>query len=158
MTKPSPGLSRRRFLQGTAAVAAGLPAFASSFALGDEKKVGANDRLGLGFIGVGKQNRGHLDHFLGQKEVQVLAVCDVDTTRRENAKKTVESRYAEQVKSGAYKGCSEYNDFRELLRLFNHGCRCRRLCRRRGLRWGDDGRIRRPRRSASDRENTMGRQ
>ncbi len=115
MTKPSAGLSRRHFLQGTAALAVGSSAFASTFALGDEKKVSANDRLGLGFIGVGKQNRGHLDHFLGQKEVQVLAVCDVDTTRRENAKKTVESRYAEQVKSGSYKGCSDYNDFRELL-------------------------------------------
>jgi len=42
---------------------------------------------------MGTMNRGHLGHFLGQKDVQVLAVCDVDTTRREAAKKTVEGRY-----------------------------------------------------------------
>ena len=67
-----------------------------------------NDRVAIGFIGVGTQNRGHLGHFLGQKDVQVLAVCDVDTTRRDNAKTTVEKRYAEQMKSGAYKGRAAY--------------------------------------------------
>ena len=30
--------------------------------------------------------RGHLGHFLGSGDVQVLAVCDVDTNRRNNAK------------------------------------------------------------------------
>jgi predicted dehydrogenase len=108
-----PGLSRRQFVQGAAGSAV-LPSLLSAFSRGDEKKP-ANDRLGLGFIGVGTQNRGHLGHFLGQKDVQVLAVCDVDTTRRENAKATVETRYAEQVKSGQYKGCAAYIDFRELL-------------------------------------------
>jgi predicted dehydrogenase len=115
MSQHPRGLSRRHFIQGTAALAAGLPALTSGFALGDEKKVPANERLGLGFIGVGKQNSGHLDHFLGQKDVQVLAVCDVDTTRRDNAKKVVETRYGEQIKSGTYKECSAYNDFRDVL-------------------------------------------
>src|SRR5207244_8138223 len=48
--------------------------------------------------------------------VQVLAVCDVDTNRREHARKTVEARYAAQIKSGTYRGCGAYNDYRELLR------------------------------------------
>ncbi len=115
MTARNTGLTRRGFVGGAAATAVGLPLIVSSAALGDEKKPAANERLGLGFIGVGTQNRGHLNHFLGQKEVQVLAVCDVDTKRRDNARKTVEERYAAQVKSGAYKGCAAYNDFRELL-------------------------------------------
>src|SRR5439155_12744575 len=84
-------------------------------ALGDESKTAAGERLALGFIGMGTQNSGHLRYFLGQKDVQVLAVCDVDTTRRENAKQTVEKRYGEQQKNGEYKGCAAYNDFRELL-------------------------------------------
>src|SRR5262249_19138497 len=46
---------------------------------------------------------------------EVLAVCDVDTTRRENAQKKVEEKYGEKTKSGQYKGCAAYNDFRELL-------------------------------------------
>lgn len=53
--------------------------------------------------------------FLGRNNVRVLAVCDVDTTRRENARKTVETRYAARITAGEYKGCDTYNDFRELL-------------------------------------------
>ena len=115
MKKHTNGLSRRHFVQGTAAAAVGWPALLSSLVRGDEKKAPANDRIALGFIGVGKMNSGHLGHFLGQKDVQVLAVCDVDKTRREAAKTTVEKKYAEQIKSGQYKGCAAYNDFRELL-------------------------------------------
>ncbi|WP_395744893.1 Gfo/Idh/MocA family protein [Prosthecobacter sp.] len=73
-----------------------------------------SERLTLGFIGVGKMNSGHLNSFLGRKEVQVVAVCDVDTNRRENAKKTVEERYAKDKDAG-FKGCEAYGDFRKLL-------------------------------------------
>jgi predicted dehydrogenase len=107
------GITRRHFLQ--TATAVGLPVLLPGLGLGQEKKVAANERLTLGFIGVGTMNRGHLGYFLGQKDVQVVAVCDVDTSRREAAKKTVEDRYAELRKSGQYKGCGAYNDFRELL-------------------------------------------
>jgi predicted dehydrogenase len=87
----------------------------SSAARGDEKKPAASERLGLGFIGMGTMARGHLGHFLGIGEVQVLAVCDVDTKRREHAQKTVNDRYAKDKKNGKYKGCAAYIDFRELL-------------------------------------------
>jgi predicted dehydrogenase len=41
-------------------------------------------------------------------------VCDVDTTRREHAKKRVDAAYT--AKAGAdYKGCAAYNDFREVI-------------------------------------------
>lgn len=63
---------------------------------------------------MGKMNSGHLGNFLGRESVQIVAVCDVDTNRRENAKKKVEEAYGK--KAGAeYKGCAAYNDFRELL-------------------------------------------
>lgn len=110
MSKYSQGLTRRRFLQGAAATVA-LPAAV----LGADAKAPASERINLGFIGMGTMNRGHLGNFLGQKDVQVVAVCDVDTTRREAAKKTVEDRYGEATKSGQYKGCAAYVDFRELL-------------------------------------------
>lgn len=47
-------------------------------------------------------------------DVQVLAVCDVDTTRREAAKKHVDATYSEQA-GGTYRACAVYSDFRELL-------------------------------------------
>jgi predicted dehydrogenase len=67
----------------------------------------------MGFIGMGIQNRFLMTHFL-DKDIQVVAVCDVDTTRRESAKQMVEDAYAKQTLAG-YKGCAVYSDFRELL-------------------------------------------
>lgn len=116
MSTRQSGPSRREVVAGAAASLA-LPFLsASSVPAQDKTKAApANERLTIGFIGMGMMNRGHLGYFLGQKDTQVVAVCDVDTTRRETAKKTVETRYAEAVKSGAYKGCAAYKDFRELL-------------------------------------------
>ncbi len=73
-----------------------------------------SQRLNVGFIGMGKQMRGHLRNCLGRDDVQVVAVCDVDTTRREDAKKRVNDTYS--TKTGTtYTDCAAYNDFRELL-------------------------------------------
>jgi predicted dehydrogenase len=74
-----------------------------------------NDRITLGFIGMGTQNRGLLNGFLKMKETQVVAVCDVDTNRRENAKKMAAEYYAKQTDGGTYQGCEAYVDFRDIL-------------------------------------------
>jgi predicted dehydrogenase len=103
-------LTRRDFVKGAAALPFMLSATASA-----ADKTPPSERLTLGFIGVGFQCRGHLGHFLGQKDVQVLAVCDVDTTRREDAKRRADEHYAKDKKSGTYKGCAAYNDFHDLL-------------------------------------------
>jgi predicted dehydrogenase len=115
MRSHTPEISRRHFVQGAAAAAVGLPTLLAGTAPADEKKTAPGDRIGLGFIGVGTMARGHLGFFLGRSDVQVLAVCDVDRTRRESAKKTVEERYAEKIKSGQYKGCASVIDFRDVL-------------------------------------------
>jgi predicted dehydrogenase len=104
--------ARRRFLKALAGTALAAPLLVRRSALGADQKAAPSDRLGLGFIGMGTMNRGHLGWFLGQGDVQVLAVCDVDTTRRDNAKKRVEERY---TVGASYQGCGAYNDFRELL-------------------------------------------
>jgi predicted dehydrogenase len=70
-------------------------------------------RPGVGFIGMGKQSKGLLTAFL-HEDVQVLAVCDVDTTRREAARARVDHHYAAFPARGL-PGCAGYNDFRELL-------------------------------------------
>jgi predicted dehydrogenase len=112
MRASSLGFSRRSFLGTAAAAAAAWPLLE---ARADDTKKPASDRLTIGFIGMGTMNRGHLGWFLGQNDVQVLAVCDVDATRRDSAKATVEKRYSEAKKSGAYKGCDAYNDFRDII-------------------------------------------
>lgn len=73
-----------------------------------------NERITMGFIGMGIQNRGLMNNFLNQKDTQVLAVCDVDTTRRESALQMVNEFYASRPESAAG-DCKAYVDFRELV-------------------------------------------
>jgi predicted dehydrogenase len=105
-------LSRRTFIKTFGGVAASAPFILPAHIWAAETK--PNDRLTLGFIGMGTQNRGLMSGFLDRKETQTLAVCDVDTNRREHAKKMVEDKYAKQTGSD-YKGCTAYADFRELI-------------------------------------------
>src|SRR6266576_488862 len=94
-------LSRRSFIKSTA-IATAVPFVLPSRIRSAE--VQSNDRLALGFIGMGTQNRGLLSGFLTYPQTQVLAVCDVDTTRRENAKKMVEDYYAAKTPAAHTKG------------------------------------------------------
>lgn len=67
----------------------------------------ANGRINVGFIGIGKRTSSLLREFLRQPEVKVVAVCDVDTNRREDGKKRVDEFYKS-------KDCKAYNDFRKI--------------------------------------------
>ena len=69
--------------------------------------VGPNSKLTMGFIGMGKQSHGLLSGFLA-RDTQVLAVCDVDTTRRNTAKAQVDNAYKNT-------DCFATGDFRELI-------------------------------------------
>ena len=55
----------------------------------------------MAFIGMGLQNRGLLGFFLS-RNVKVVGVCDVDTTRRENALKMVENFHKDNPDKGAF--------------------------------------------------------
>jgi predicted dehydrogenase len=105
--------TRRQFIKTTAAVAVAAPTLLPSAGWAAPK--GPNERMTLGFIGMGKQNSGLLNGFIHNKETQVVAVCDVDTTRREHAKQTIEDYYAKQTDKGSFKGCDAYKDFRQLI-------------------------------------------
>ncbi|OWK36401.1 Gfo/Idh/MocA family protein [Fimbriiglobus ruber] len=100
-------LSRRTFL----GAAAAAPIVLSRASAADKP----SDRIALGFIGIGIQGRGHLGGFLGDPAVEVVALCDVVKERLDNAGQMVEKRYADRVKSGAFKGAKSYTDFRKLL-------------------------------------------
>ena len=112
---PSPtNISRRKFLKATGAVAIATPTILPASVMGRDNPA-PSERITIGFIGLGVMNRGHLGRFLSYQDVQVLAVCDVDTTRREHAKKMVDDKYGEQNKNGEAKACDACVDFRELL-------------------------------------------
>ncbi|MDX1953765.1 MAG: Gfo/Idh/MocA family oxidoreductase [Verrucomicrobiota bacterium] len=108
----TPAFSRRSFLKSTGTLVAAAPFLLPSRVWSAE--VNPNDKVTLGFIGIGTQARGLMSGFLGNPRTQVVAVCDVDTTRRENGKKMAEEFYGNK-KQADYKGCAAYNDFRELI-------------------------------------------
>jgi predicted dehydrogenase len=104
--------TRRQFLAASAAA----PFILDSHIRAQERQgQGPNGRINLGFIGVGMMGRGHLGGFLGNRSVQVVAVCDVHRQRREDAVDRVHRAYAAERKSGAYRGCTAFVDFRELI-------------------------------------------
>ncbi|HUT93873.1 MAG TPA: Gfo/Idh/MocA family oxidoreductase [Thermoguttaceae bacterium] len=110
-------ITRREFVKhataATAAAAVAAPIVVPRSVLGGEEKAPPSERITVGFIGCGKMaNDYHLSTLLKLGDVQALAVCDVDATRREHAKKRVEDAYG---KNTTYKGCDQYSDFRELI-------------------------------------------
>jgi len=102
-------ITRRCFLK--YAPAAAIPFILPSRIWAAETK--PNSRPGMGFIGLGKQSHGLLDNFLRQ-DVQVVAVCDVDTTRRKNAKQKIDEYYKNNQEKGP-SDCREYSNFQELV-------------------------------------------
>jgi len=108
MKKPTSRVSRRRFVR-TAAAAVAAPAIVPRSVFGQGDNSAPNDRIGVGIIGPGKMGSGwHVSTLLGFSDVQILAMCDVDTTRREFNKKRVDDKYGNS-------DCTPYNHFRDVL-------------------------------------------
>ena len=97
-------LNRRQFLTRTTAAAAalGFPAIIPATAFG------ANDKISIGCIGVGGRGTDNMHNFLGLDGCRIVAVCDVQSDRRERAKELVDTKYGD-------KGCAMMLDFRDLI-------------------------------------------
>ncbi len=107
------GISRRGFVKGLG-LAALAPTIVPSAVFGSDASTSPNERITVGVIGTGKMAFAyHIPALLKLNDVQVVAVCDVDTLRRQEAKRRVEEAYSKDNK--AYKGCPDYNDFRDVL-------------------------------------------
>jgi len=104
-------MNRRRFLKNATGITAGTVAFpyiVSSSALGNAGNVAASNRIVMGCIGMGGMGTGDMRGFLSKREVQVVAVCDVDKSQRDKAKKNVDEKYNNN-------DCKTYLDFREVI-------------------------------------------
>lgn len=111
-------ISRRGFLRTTAASAVAafaLPLLSPSRMLSQARALRPGGLITVGHIGVGGQGTGLLRGFLETEGSRSVAVCDAFASRREAAAALVNEKYAGQKKSGRYKGCATYEDFRELL-------------------------------------------
>ena len=103
------GVSRRTFLQNSAATATALMATSSALSAEAAPK-NANERLRIGFIGVGGRCQAHIASAIKlQKEgkVEIASVCDVFNRRLASA--------AETVRNGTKKSPQQTGDYREII-------------------------------------------
>jgi predicted dehydrogenase len=109
-TDPIPTLKRRQFLTRSAklAGAVALPYFIPASALGRNGALAPGNRIVMAGIGIGGRGTGDLRVMLTQGDVQVVAVCDVQKSKREAAKNLVDSHYGNS-------DCAVYADMRQLL-------------------------------------------
>jgi len=80
----------------------------SSAALGKSGNIAASERVTVGCIGVGGQGGNVMRNFLGQKDAQVVAVCDGKSNVLRDRQRLVNKHYQTS-------GCQAYKDFRELV-------------------------------------------
>lgn len=69
----------------------------------------------MGCIGTGGMGMNNTRAFLQQDDIQIVAVCDVDTKRRNRAQAIVNEFYSRQTRFGRYRACEAYADFRDVL-------------------------------------------
>jgi myo-inositol 2-dehydrogenase/D-chiro-inositol 1-dehydrogenase len=121
-------MKRRDFLKNStvavstmATATLGIPTILPASVFG---KNAPSNRITVGMIGTGRQGYGqnlqgaevtNVPGLLDLPDAQVVAVCDVDSWRMEEARKLVDARYAKNAAGGKYKGCSAYADFRDIL-------------------------------------------
>ncbi|MEW6359820.1 MAG: Gfo/Idh/MocA family oxidoreductase [Planctomycetota bacterium] len=98
-------LSRRNFLGGSLAAAATFT-IVPRHVLGGPDHVAPSEKITQAVIGTGGMGMGHVHNALGDRRVELLAVCDVDAKRLEMAMGAAKK---------AGRPCKGYRDFRDVL-------------------------------------------
>jgi predicted dehydrogenase len=101
------GISRRRFLAATG-VALAAPTIIPAGALGREDRPPPSERLTIAIFGWGMQGPNNTNEFLGRKDCQVVAACDLDKEHLKQALDTINGHYGN-------KDCKPYHDYREVM-------------------------------------------
>ena len=103
-------VGRRQFLK-SASLAVAAPAIVPSTVFG---KTAPSNRFTMGQIGIGNMGTTNMKEFLKRKDVQVIAVCDLDHERLNTGRDTVNETYTERF-GNDWKGCDTHHDFRKLI-------------------------------------------
>ena len=106
-------ISRRKFIRNTA-LTAGLISIVPRHVLG-RGFTAPNDKINLGYIGLGKQGGILANKFLSNTQAQIVAGTDVWIPKQEWFKGLVEGYYAEKRNVSGYKGVTTYLNYEELL-------------------------------------------
>jgi predicted dehydrogenase len=110
MPRSAKKLTRREALQLSlaAGAAAAVPSIVPAKVFGGPERAAPSDRITLGVIGIGPRATFDLGCMLKLNDCQCVAICDVQSSRRDAGKKLVDKHYGNQ-------DCKLYRDFRELL-------------------------------------------
>lgn len=127
-------INRRQFLQKTSTgLALSAVTVVPRSVLGGPGQISPSGKIRLAGIGLGGQGTENLIALQKLPEVQVVAVCDVNregggylswywsegnerrVSGREPVRRMIDDLYAKEQRSGQYRGCKAYTDYRELL-------------------------------------------
>jgi hypothetical protein len=97
-------ITRRSFIKKTTTAAAGAGAAAALPLSTWAQPSGANGDIRVAVVGLGGQGRGHIKRFNAIKGVRVVAICDPDRSRMDEAAKLLEGQKFDR-----------YTDYRKLL-------------------------------------------
>jgi myo-inositol 2-dehydrogenase/D-chiro-inositol 1-dehydrogenase len=112
--KKNKGITRRSFLKAAAASFL-APAIIPSTVFGQKAP---GNTIQMGCIGVGRQGQGDMQELIYrglETGARVVAVCDVDAHRMEDAQWLVDKIYSMELGKDYTNRCAAYRDFRELL-------------------------------------------
>lgn len=113
--------TRREFIKKAASTSAGVSVGLNAFTSpGVHRILGANDRIRMGFIGVGNRGTQLMGWFMENKDVEVAALCDVYEPYALRDRSKVEKRWLDtgkipRMNEGFGHEVKRYSDFRELL-------------------------------------------
>ena len=112
---------RRKFIKHSALSTAGLALGSKVFSVPYDKKVlGSNDKIRVGFIGLGNRGSQLLNWFMKNKDVEVAAYCDVYKPYILRDRSIVSKKYLKMGKvpkmnEKLVSSVRQYKDYRKLL-------------------------------------------
>src|SRR5919205_7537 len=106
MKSKTPPLTRRQFLANStktaSVVAVGNLFWRAQRTAAEPRRLSANDKLNIAFIGVAGRGGNNITEITGAEEVNVVGLCDVDETNLNSA-------------GAKFPAAKRYRDFRKLL-------------------------------------------
>ena len=113
--------NRRKFIKQSALTSAGIALGTKAFPYQNERKlIGPNDKIRVGFIGLGNRGSKLLSWFMENNDVEVAALCDVYEPYILRDRSKVSDKYikigkAPKMNESIHSNVKRYKDYRKLL-------------------------------------------
>ncbi len=115
--KNKASFSRRSFIKKSTLAATGF-SIIPRFVMG-QGFTPPSDKINLGFIGLGKQSVGLASRFIENTNAQIVAGCDVWSTKNTAFQNLVKKQYASNRKKETYNGISVHKEYKAILEQSN---------------------------------------